>query len=635
MKRWLTTLCMAFTVASAADLPWSFHRLTRPALPKVTDATWPKQDLDRFVLAKLEAAKLTPNADASRQTLIRRLAFDLNGLPPTWAEVEAFVKDPALDDDALAALVDRYLQSPAFGERWSRHWLDVVRYADSVGRTWNAPFTYAWKYRDWVIDSLNNDKPYNRFVAEQIAGDLLPTKDVAQRRDQTVGTGLLALGAVDLSEGTEERFIMDQVDDQLDVVSRAFMGLTIACARCHDHKTDPFTMKDYYGLAGVFYSSRTLPGQAAKWNLTGAGYVDPEMLMDLPTKLDEPITPPAKLPEGIHSMGDLQDYSRGNGRPPPPYDVDPHFAMGIIDDKPRNCEVCIGGDPFERGSAPRRGTMDIPGLPKLANVNAGESGRKQLAEWMTQPTHPLTSRVMANRVWAHLFGAGIVRTVDDFGGTGADPKDPALLDHLAVQFVTGGWSLKKLIRSIVLSRTYRLSSATSEASLAADPDNHLHWRMSPRRLELEAIRDAMLKIAGQLETQRPEGIQVQGMGGKGNSGQVRSRLPFDAPYRSIYLPVLRDLLPEAYSTFDFPQPTQIRGQRDVTTVAPQALWFMNSDFATELATTAAQDLSSVEAAYRAILSRPPSPEETTEAQALDHPTLIQALFATAEFRYVF
>lgn len=620
------------------DLPWSFQRLARPAVPVVKNASWPKDELDRFVLASLENANLQPLGDAPRAVLIRRLAFDLTGLPPTWDEVQAFVSDPSNDDAALAKVVDAYLKSPRFGERWARHWLDVVRYADSVGRTWNAPFTYAWRYRDWVIDSFNADKPYSRFVAEQIAGDLLPATSVAQRRDQITGTGLLALGSMDLSEGDPERFVLDQVDDQIDVTTRAFLGMTIACARCHDHKTDPVSQKDYYALAGVFYSSQTFPGQANKSNLTGAMYVDPEMLVDLPTKLDEKLGPPTKLPDGIHSMGDIQDATRGVGGNAPPYDTDPHFAMGVLEGKVQNCDLRVGGDPHEREGAPRRGEMDIPMLPKLPAIPAGQSGRLQFAQWMTQPTHPLTSRVMVNRVWTHLFGKGIVRTVDDFGMTGADPKNAALLDHLAVRFVSGGWSVKQLIRSIVLSRTYRLESASSEAHLAADGDNDLHWRMNPRRLEFEALRDAMMLAAGRLEFERPEGIQVAGTGGKGNGGRPRSLLGLDAPYRTLFLPVMRDLLADAYSTWDFPPPTQIKGQRDVTTVAHQALWFMNSALAEELADDVGKK-ESIEAIYHAILNREPTVEEKKDAEDLASTAgwtaLAQALMATAEFRYVF
>ncbi len=640
MKRFLTLLLLSASLSAvrADDLPSSFRKLTRPALPRVTDTSWPKNELDLYVLAKLEAASLKPVADAPRITLIRRVTFDLTGLPPTWEDVQSFVNDPAEDDEALARVVDSLLKSERFGERWARHWLDVVRYADTVGRTWNAPFTYAWRYRDWVIDSFNADKPWSRFIAEQIAGDLLPATTVSQRRDQITGTGMLALGAMDLSEGDPERHKLDQVDDQIDVVTRAFLGMTIACARCHDHKTDPVTQKDYYALAGLFYSSDTLPGQANKSNLTGAMYVDPEMLIDLPTKLDEKVGPPSKLPHGIHSMGDIQDATRGVGGNAPPYDTDPHFAMGVIDGRVQNCDLRIGGDPHERKGAPQRGEIDIPALPKMPAIPAGQSGRLQLAQWMTQPTHPLTSRVLVNRVWAHLFGQGLIRTVDDFGLTGANPKNEALLDHLAVRFVTGGWSVKKLIREIVLSRTYRLSSAASEENLAADGDNDLHWRMNPRRLEFEALRDAMMIAAGRLQFGRPAGIQVAGTGGKGNGGRPRSLLHLDAPYRTLYLPVMRDLLPDAYSTWDFPPPTQIKGQRDVTTVAPQALWFMNSELAESLAkdVASAQDVAAI---YRAVLSREPTSAEAAAARELAHSTgwaaLAQALMATAEFRYLF
>ena len=638
----MLTLILCFVVItptlSADDLPSSFRKLTRPALPKITDIAWPKDELDHFILSKLEAASLKPVQDAPRVTLIRRVTFDLTGLPPAWDAVRAFVNDPASDDEALARVVDALLKSERFGERWARHWLDVVRYADTVGRTWNAPFTYAWRYRDWVIDSFNADKPWSRFIAEQIAGDLLPATSVAQRREQITGTGMLALGAMDLSEGDTERHKLDQVDDQIDVISRAFLGMTIACARCHDHKTDPVTQKDYYALAGLFYSSDTLPGQANKSNLTGAMYVDPEMLIDLPTKLDEKLGPPTKLPQGIHSMGDIQDATRGVGGNAPPYDTDAHFAMGVLEGKVQNCDLRVGGEPHDRKGAPRRGEIDIPALPKLPAIPAGQSGRLQLAQWMTQPTHPLTSRVLVNRVWAHLFGQGLIRTVDDFGLTGANPKNEALLDHLAVRFVTGGWSIKKLIREIVLSRTYRLFSHASEEYLAADGDNDLHWRMSPRRLEFEALRDAMMLAAGQLQFERPEGIQVAGTGGKGNGGRPRSLLHLDAPFRTIYLPVMRDLLPDAYSTWDFPPPTQIKGQRDVTTVAPQALWFMNSELAEALAQDIAKE-QDVHSLYRALLSREPSSSEIEDAQELaasaGWAALAQALMATAEFRYVF
>ncbi|MBL9178616.1 MAG: DUF1549 domain-containing protein [Verrucomicrobiaceae bacterium] len=643
--------------------PWSYQRIFRHPIPATKDTAWPKDDIDRFILARLEKENLHPIGDASRLTLIRRASFDLRGLPPTHEEVDHFVKDAAPDDLAFAKVVDAFLQSERFGERWARHWLDVVRYADSVGRVRNAPFLYAARYRDWVIDSLNADKPYNRFVAEQIAGDLLPAKTVLQRRDQIVGTGMLALGSMDLQDGDYEQYLLDRVDDQIDVVSRAFLGITIACARCHDHKTEPVSQKDYYALAGIFYSSRTLSGAPNRNDEARGGYVSPEALVDLPTALDEPVGPPQKLPAGIHSMNDVM--ALGNPKETIRYDSDPHFCMGVIEGDVQDCELAVGGDPHERETAPQRGQMDLPALPSMPEIPVKSSGRLEMAQWMTQSTHPLTSRVMVNRLWQHLFGEGIVRTVDDFGVTGSDPTHPELLDHLAIRFVEGGWSIKKMIRTLMLSRTYRLSSGNAKFGMRSaesqtrsapasaiphselhnphsshpDAGNKLYWRMNAKRLELEPLRDTLLHLAGQLTFDRPEGIQVAGSGGTGR-GRTRMLLGVEEPYRTIYLPVVRDVVPELFNTFDFPAPTQIKGQRDVTTVAPQALFFMNNplveEISAEIADKAGKD---VKAIYRTVLGREPSMEELSDAEEFKREigieTLVQSLLGTAEFRYVF
>jgi len=612
--------------------PWSYQRIVRHPVPPTKDTAWPKGDIDRFILARLEKENLRPIGDAPRRVLIRRASFDLRGLPPSQSEVDAFLRDPAPDDAAFAKVVDAFLQSERFGERWARHWLDIVHYADSVGRVWNAPFLYAARYRDWVIDSFNADKPYNRFVAEQIAGDLLPAKTVLQRRDQIVGTGMLALGSMNLQEGDYEQFILDQVDDQIDVVSRAFLGITLACARCHDHKTEPVSQRDYYALAGIFYSSRTLSGTPNRNDEARGGYVSPEALVDLPTTLDEAIGPPQKLPAGIHSMDDLR--ALGNPKEIVRYDSDPHFCMGVIDSKIQDCELAIGGEPHDRSDAPPRGDLKMPALPPLPKIPAQSSGRLELAQWMTQPTHPLTSRVMVNRLWQHLFGEGLVRTPDDFGITGADPTHPELLDHLAIRFVEGGWSMKKMIRELMLSRTYRLASNGNPEH--PDAGNKLRWRQSPRRLELEPLRDTLLQLAGQITLDRPEGIQVAGTGGKGRQGITRSLLGVEDPYRTIYLPVVRDNVPELFSTFDFPGPTQIKGQRDVTTVAPQALFFMNNPFVEQVAAQISEQVGNdTKAIYQFVLGRDPTSEEIADARELDDQTLVQALLGTAEFRYVF
>lgn len=656
---WVTTgfmLTQVFIFAADDEnpVPWSYKPMQRPNVPEVEDTAWPRDDLDRFILARLEKENLRPIQDASRAVWIRRASFDLRGLPPSQEEVEAFVRDSATAEIAFAKVVDAFLQSERFGERWARHWLDVVRYADSIGRVWNAPFLYAFRYRDWVIDSFNADKPYHRFIAEQIAGDLLPAKTVTQRREQITGTGMLTLGSLSLQEGSYEQFILDQVDDQMDVTSRAFLGLTWSCARCHDHKTEPIRQKDYYALAGIFYSSRTLSGLANRHDMTRAGYVDPEMLVDLPTTLEETVGPPAKLPTGIHSMEDIRTL--GNPKQRPRYDTDPHFCMGMVEGTARDCELAVGGDPYDRLAAPDRGKISVPSLPPLSAIAEKSSGRLELAQWIASPTHPLTARVMVNRVWQHLFGEGIVRTVDDFGITGADPTHPELLDHLAIRFVEQGWSVKMLIRKLMLSRTYRLASSSGSASDANHPDagNQLHWRMNARRLEIEPLRDTLLHLASRLNLERPEGTQVGGTGGKGRLGITQGFLDIEAPYRTLYLPVVRDGVPELLSTFDFPGPTQIKGVRDVTTTAPQSLFFMNSPFIEELAQDIVRQVlderqtmeENVRGMYRHLLGRQPTPEESLEAVSLmkevegsqdtsSWVTLVQALLGTAEFRYVF
>ncbi|MEQ1861040.1 MAG: DUF1549 and DUF1553 domain-containing protein [Chthoniobacteraceae bacterium] len=631
-------LCVLFFAASAAakERPWSFKPLARPAVPAVKNTAWLKDGLDVFILAKLEGKNVAPNPDADRATLLRRASYDLTGLPPTPEELDAFLRDPANDDAAFAKVLDRLLASPRFGERWARHWLDVVHYADSIGRTMNAVFPYAFRYRDYVIDSLNADKPYNRFVGEQVAGDLLPWKTPAERSENLTATGFLTFASLDLSE-TGAQFEMDRVDDQIDVSTRAFLGLTVACARCHYHKTDPITQEDYYALAGIFYSTATWPGVAGKGDLGPNGYVDEDKLVRLPAA-----APAALARTRSTAAADAMMDAPTKGYPTI-FRFLPDRVMGVSEGEIGDCEVRIKGDPHDRGDAPPRGSIDIPGLPKIAAIPKGESGRLQLAQWLVSPQNPLTARVMVNRVWQHLFGAGLVRTVDDFGITGEAPTHPELLDHLTVRFVEGGWSVKKLIRATMLSRTYRMSSA----GRSPNPDDDLYWRMRPRRLELEPIRDTLLLAGGALKFERPEGIQVAGFGGKGREARARSLMREDAPYRTIFVPVLRSLLPSMHELFDFADPSQIKGQRDVTTVAAQALYFVNNEFVADMARGAAEALLAekgdeakrIELAYLRVLARKPTPEEIADARSYlekpgDWATFVQALFASAEFRYV-
>jgi hypothetical protein len=605
-------------------------------------------------LTRIEVAGLKPNQDADRQTLIRRLAYDLTGLPPTPSEVDAFLADKSADDKALAKVVDQYLSSPRFGERWGRHWLDVARYADSVGRSWNAPFLYAWRYRDYVIDAFNRDKPYDRFITEQLAGDLLPARSIEEEREQRIATGFLTLGSVPLQEGRREQFLMDRVDDQIDATTRGFLGLTVACARCHDHKYEPVTTRDYYALAGVFYSTRTLSGQGTiAGEENSKDYVNAHLLVTLPRPRGTPVPVPAA--NEIHTMTDYMNVARSGTRTGIRYTYDADRAMGVTEGRMRDCDIRVKGDPYDTKPAPPRGDLRIPGLPAVARAPASASGRLQLARWIASKENPLTARVMVNRVWLHLLGRGLVTTPDDFGFTGEKPTHPELLDHLATRFVDDGWSVKKLIRAIVLSRTYRVSGGGQKDASEKDPSNQLYWRSNLRRLELEPLRDSLLHAAGRLTFERPEGIPVSGSGGKGRGAAAHSVFPADAPYRTVYHPVLRSLLPDLYGAFDFPDPCQIAGQREVTTVAPQALFFLNGEFVMDCARKCAElllkepglsDTERVRLAYRRLLSRPPTTDEVKDALELlgDDRTpatalrrwsiLTQALMATADFRYV-
>jgi hypothetical protein len=639
------------TGAAAADdaAPWSFKPVAKPAAPAVRDAAWPRDDLDRFVLARVEAAGLKPNPDADRRTLLRRVSFDLTGLPPTPAELDAFLADKRPDDEAFAAAVDGYLRSPRFGERWGRHWLDVARYADSVGRSWNAPFLYAWRYRDYVIDAFNQDKPFDRFVLEQLAGDLLPAGSVEQEREQRTATGFLTVGSVPLQEGSREQFLLDRIDDQIDATTRGFLGLSVACARCHKHKTDPVSMRDYYALAGVFYSTRTLTGQGSvAGEEDSKDYVNAHLLLRLPRPPGAGPAPAAGEND-VHTMTDYMNVARAGMRTGIRYTFDPDRAMGATEGTMRDCAVRVKGVPSDTKPAPPRGDVKIPGLPAVAAVPEKASGRLEVARWIASKENPLTARVMANRVWLHLLGRGLVRTPDDFGNTGEPPTHPELLDHLAGRFVADGWSVKKLVRAVVLSRTYRLAGGGQAAGKEKDPGNDLYWRANLRRLEYEPLRDSLLAAAGRLTFDRPAGIPVSGSGGKGKGAGAHSVLPADAPYRTVYLPVLRALVSEDAATFDFPDPCQIAGQREVTTVAPQALYFLNGAFVTDCARRAADlvlkepgsDADRVRAAYLRVLGRPPAGDEVKDALQLvggsgrgGWAVLTQALMATAEFRYV-
>ncbi len=614
---------------------WAWQPLRKAAPPAVRDASWPLDDLDRFILARIEEKGLAPAGPADPWTLLRRLSFDLTGLPPSPEEAEAFAKDPS--PAAYEKAVDRLLASPRFGERWGRHWLDIARYGESTGSTRNFPYPYAWRYRDYVIKSLNEDKPYDRFLREQVAGDLLP----GANDDSKIATGFLVLGSRDLNERNSEQYLMDSIDDSIDALGRAALALTVSCARCHDHKFDPIPTADYYALAGIFKSSLFLPGLSNRGGKNS--YYVPDLLVPLGGA--PPPAPPAAPARGRKPMQARQQ--------PAAPDAGRSVAMGVAEGRPTQARIYPRGDVDSPGAAAPRGVLTL--LKPAVAPDPKASGRLQLADWLASRENPLTARVMVNRIWRHLFGEGLVPTVDNFGATGEKPSHPELLDHLALRFMED-WSVKGMIREVVLSRTYRLSGEGRAANLEVDPGNRLLWRSAQRRLDAEAIRDAMLAASGKLDLRPPAGSAVQQLPPNQQIGQGRNNPTFtavDGSHRSVYLPIVRDYVPDFLEVFDFAEPSTITGRRDVTTVATQALMLMNSRLVLDqskalaerlLAASLPDDAARVEAAYLRALSRPPSAEERARAlrfvaaagasRPLAWSGFAQALFASAEFRYL-
>lgn len=585
------------------------------------------------------------------------MTFDLTGLPPTPEEIDNFVKDRSTQ--AFEKVVDRLLVSSAFGERWGRHWLDVARYGESTGSSRNVPYPHAWRYRDYVINSFSNNKPYDQFIREQIAGDLLPAQSQAQRAEQVTATGFLALGVKDVNQRFKVRFVMDNIDEQIDTVSRSILGLTVSCARCHDHKFDPIPATDYYALAGIFQSTDLCAGVRSKMGGGGLDYYDTQMLLNIGTvarpdpktaeKIEQAKKAVAVARQQFEAIrGTPEGKALGpNGRPKQAAArqkmnrlqaellalADPaangQAVLGVREAQTiGDTEIRIRGEAERLGPVVTRGFLSVLAGPDMPKINPKQSGRLELAQWLTDESNPLTPRVLVNRVWQHLFGQGLVSSVDNFGVTGDVPSHPELLDHLATQFVRDGWSIKKLVRSLVLSRSYQLSSEASEANRALDPSNRLVWRHSPRRLEAEEIRDATLAVGGNLDRTRPEGspamhLKVVELRNNGPEARRLGEAALAIKNRSIYLPLVRGLIPTALEVFDFAEQGMVTGQRDTTTVAPQALYLLNDPFVRRQALTLAgrllqrTDLDNtgrIQLAYQLTVGRLATAEETTRVQ---------------------
>jgi hypothetical protein len=650
---------------------WAFQPVQDPPAPAVKDTRWPRTEVDRFVLAALEKKGLSPVADAAPAALLRRIHLDLTGLPPTEAEVAAFVSNS--DKDGIESVVRRLLDSPHFGERWGRHWLDVSRYAESSGKETDFAYPHAWRYRDYVIHSFNTDKPFDQFVCEQIAGDLDKADDPKLQTERLIATGFLAIGPKSHGERNPLQFEMDVVDEQIEAVGQAFLGLTVACARCHDHKHDPVSQRDYYALAGVFRSTDTRYGTIRLLQNN-----NPSALVPIPKDAQQPDALKPLSPEnrtflensvkrGQASVNELvekrefasPEFVRTRLR----LEVDrARLAAFDADGTPKQFATCVrehetpcDSTLFIRGEVQKPGAAIPRGLPMFAKggaVVAQGSGRRELAAWISSADNPLTPRVLVNRVWLHLFGQGIVATPDNFGLSGEAPTHPELLEHLAARFVREGWSVKKLIAHLMGSHVYALATTHNPANIETDPDNTLLWRMTPRRLDAESIRDAMLLTAGKLDLKPPTGSAV----GANGDGYVASLMPRTggAPdqllrCRSVYLPVMRNLPLESLALFDMAAGSSVTGQRAQTAVPAQSLYLLNSDYVKTIAEAAAKrlcddrptsDPDRITLAYERIFNRPPTGPETQAAlrfvQSKPDPAkrwaaLCQSMWASYEF----
>ena len=594
---------------------WAFQPPVKPDVPTNGDLAEKNADhpIDAFVQAALRREGLVPVDRADKETLLRRATFDLIGLPPTTAEIDAFLADAS--DEAFERVVDRLLQSPHYGERWGRHWLDVARYADSNGLDENAAHGNAWRYRDWVVESFNNDQPYDEFLREQLAGDLLDSGDDTDRKHRRlIATGYLVLGPKVLAEVDERKMEMDIVDEQIDTIGRGLLGVTLGCARCHDHKFDPFGQNDYYALAGIFQSTRTMESfkKVAKWNETSIADAEDrdrqerherlvaeakqqiedrvaEAKSELPSPQGEETSAEVEKRFSTAAQDELKTLREKltqleESAPGLP------TAMAVTDAEVADSAVHLRGSHLTLGeTVPRRFPRVFAGdeQPSLPNDS---SGRLEFSRWLTSDQHPLTARVMVNRIWRWHFGKGLVPTVDNFGLQGEPPTHPQLLDWLAVRFVESGWSIKAMHRLIMLSETYQRSNRFDARNAAVDGGNRFYWRSDVRRLEAEAIRDALLAVSGTLD------LTIGGSLLQTPNRQLvfnhtsEDQSDYNIRRRSIYVPVIRNHLYDLFQLFDYTDASVLTGNRGTSTIAPQALFLMNSEFMTEVAASTAERL---------------------------------------------
>src|SRR5262249_23697252 len=586
---------------------WAFQPVRNPTPPNAGGAT----PIDQFILARLEAKGLKPLPPAERRTLLRRATFDLLGLPPTPEEVEAFVQDAS--PQAFEKVVDRLLASPHYGERWGRHWLDLVRYADTAGETADYPVPQAYLYRNYVIDSFNTDKPYDVFVREQLAGDILVAGGPRDKyAEPVIATGFLAISR--RFGHDPENYMHLTIQDTIDTAGQAFLGLSLGCARCHDHKFDPVQREDYYALYGILDSSRYAysgsenrrqpadfvplvpPEEAARLKAafdaeTAALAAEVKKLEEEKKSLDaefkraaaektQDIAPLKEKLAGINEGLAEKKRRLAQLNQVGPYPV----AYAVAEGKPHHARIQKRGEPRDLGDEVPRRFLEILGSDRLPSEAAG-SGRLQLADWLTRPENPLTARVMVNRIWQHHFGVGLVATANDFGARGQRPSHPELLDSLAAEFVRSGWSIKTLHRLILTSAVYQQASANPQAGNApsVDADNRLLWRYPRRRLDAESIRDALLAIGGKLDRSPGGPHPFPPSRQWGYTQPAPSAAVYDTNRRSVYLMTQRLKRHPFLALFDGADTNASTPLRSPTTVPTQALYFMNDPFVHEQA----------------------------------------------------
>ncbi len=612
---------------------WAFQPIKRPESPRVKNTRQIANEIDALLLDRLEKKKLSLNPVANRRELIRRAYFDLIGLPPAPEIVEAFEKDHS--PDAWARLIDRLLDSPQYGERWGRHWLDVVRYAESNGYERDGAKPHAWRYRDYVIRSFNADKPYDQFVLEQLAGDELGGSFNA---DAIVATGYYRLHVWDDEPDSTLAAEFDDLDDIMVTTSAAFIGLTVGCARCHDHKFDPVSQADYYQMLAFFRSINPYGLHHKGGGGRGTG------------KITRPLASASEVAaweaKQQSRLKPLREQHAGEQNSDAKKKLEAAIKTIESEAPPHGIALAVNEDPVKPTHLFHRGDVQSPRAevqPAFLSILGGQSpgdadrspttstsGRRlALAKWVTQPGHPLTARVFVNRLWQHHFGQGLVKTPNDFGRTGMKPSHPELLDYLAAEFTDGGWQIKRMHKLIMLSHAYQMSSsANRREAVAADEGNELFWRQNPRRAEAEVLRDTILSVSGSLSlkmggpsffpTLPKEVHATQDAAGKGWTDSP----PDEQNRRSIYIFVKRALLSPLLESFDYTTTTVPVGARSVTTVAPQALMLLNDGFVQQQASRFAErlrkeagesDAAQVKRAFALAVQRSPSKRELAAA----------------------